>query len=648
MNAGKWAALAALAWLFVGQAGAKETVPVEAFASSDKMHSPRLSPDGRHIAVAADLGEGNHVIAIYAVQDMQQTAHLRLPRYETPAQMYWVSANRLVVGKGRRFGSLEKPSLMGEIIATDADGKNQKYVYGPQQSTNTAGIDPGFGYIEALPQQPNGHFYMRRLSGSSKRSQLYDIDTERVTSRLVADIPVKDLSFVFDSQAIPRFASGIDDDDQFLLYAADAKGENWEPVPQQQLGGTFMPAMFSPDDQQVFAYFSANDGPVKLVRSDASGKHREVLAEDAFASVGGMELGPSPALPFAVVTGGGKPRTIYFDRNAAEAKRHESLANSFPGRHVTYINHTTDGTRSLLYVYSDRDPGGWYLFDREQRKVSRIMDSRAGIDPARMGERRPFRFRASDGMELDGYLTLPNGVENPAKLSMVLLPHGGPHAPGDEWAFDNDAQFLASRGYLVLQVNFRGSEGRGYAFEQAGFLKWGTRIQDDLLDGVRWALAQGYADPERICAFGASFGAYSAMMVAAREPTMFKCAAGMAGLYDLKMMYRKGDIRTTRFGRNYLARVVGRDDAELEANSPINQAARIKVPVLLIHGENDERTPLAQAKAMKAALERAGNVPEWMTVANEGHGFYKDANNIAFYQRLQSFLDRHIGADARL
>jgi dipeptidyl aminopeptidase/acylaminoacyl peptidase len=159
---------------------------------------------------------------------------------------------------------------------------------------------------------------------------------------------------------------------------------------------------------------------------------------------------------------------------------------------------------------------------------------------------------------------------------------------------------------------------------------------------VRWAIGEHLADPTRICSYGASFGAYAAMMVAVREPGMFRCAAGQAGIYDLKMMYDKGDIRESEYGRNYLQRVIGSDPVELAANSPVNLAEKIRIPVFLAHGERDERAPFAQAKAMRAALEKSGNTPEWMAVPREGHGFYKDENNVVFYRRLEAFLARNL------
>lgn len=643
MKKWKLAACLAVLGLCAGSAHAAAPVPVEAFAVADTVGSPRLSPDGRHVAISTNLGDGNHAIAVHRVEDLARTALLRLPRYEMPVQMYWVSDRRLLIAKGRLYGAREAPAPMGEIIATDFDGSNQKYVYGYQQSTRMAGIERGFGYINDLPLVPNNRFYMRRLSHNSSRSMLYDVDTERATHRLVADIGVRNLDFVLDPDGVPRFASGTDDDDNFLLYASGKDGRDWHKVAADAAGGNFSPFALSPDGAQVFGLYTVDNGPASLVRTAADGSDREVLVEDPFGSVGGVEWDAAKQ-PFAATLAHGRPRMVYFDPASAQADEHRMLGGLFPGYHVSYANHSQDGNLSLLLVYSDRDPGMWYLFDRAQAQVKLLFASREGIDPERMGERRYFRFAASDGMELDGYLTIPAGVGDPVSMPMVLLPHGGPHVQGDRWRFDTDAQFLASRGYLVLQVNYRGSLGRGYGFQQAGFHQWGGRIQDDLVDGVRWAIAQGHADPGRICAYGASFGAYSAMMVAARAPELISCAAGLAGLYDLKAFTTRSDVARSSSGRAYFNRAIGAGDDHLRANSPTALAAAIQAPVFLAHGSLDERTPYSQAVAMRKALEDAGRAPEWMAVPREGHGFYSDQNNIEFYQRLEAFLARHIGA----
>jgi dipeptidyl aminopeptidase/acylaminoacyl peptidase len=192
-------------------------------------------------------------------------------------------------------------------------------------------------------------------------------------------------------------------------------------------------------------------------------------------------------------------------------------------------------------------------------------------------------------------------------------------------------------------VNFRGSGGRGRDFEAAGYGKWGREMQDDVTDGVRWAIADGVADPKRICIYGASYGAYAALNGVAREPDMFRCAIGMAGVYDLSLMFEKGDIQSVVSGLNYLKMALGSDQSELRARSPVYNADKIRVPVLLLHGKVDDRAPYEHAKRMRDALTKAGNPPEFSTEWGEGHGFFDEANRAAAYEKILAFLAKNLG-----
>ncbi len=631
-----------MAAVLIGAAGpgaAAEPLPAEAFVESGPISSPAMSPDGKHLAVSADLGDGSYALVVYRIADMQSTTMLRLPRYELPVRIAWVSDRRLVIGKGRKLGSLEEPVPMGEIIATDLDGGNQRYVYGYQQSTRNAGLERGFGYIEGLPSRRNGHFYMRRLSLDSRHSMLYDVDASTTAHRLMADIDVPRLRFVLDNADVAQYAYGTDDNDNSLLFRRSGNG--WTPLTQVQ--ANWRPIAFAEQPNRVYGWHSVSGGPAALVSSDPDGQQRSVLASDPFYDVDDLQWGPAPFAPFAARLGPGQPALRYVAPDSAQAQLHRSLSQTLAGQYVDFINFTEDGNAVLLKAYSDRDAGAWYIFNRPTNTLKLVIKARSALPAARMSERRMVRFQARDGLTLDGVLTVPATAAQGAPLPMILLPHGGPHADGDGWAFDTDAQFLASRGYLVLQVNYRGGQGRGHDFERAGYRQWGERIQDDLVDGVRWAIDQGLADRSRICSYGASFGAYAAMMVQVKAPELFRCAVGVAGIYDLQMMYTRGDINQSAYGTNYLERAIGRDAAELAAHSPVSLAQRIKAPVLLVHGEEDERAPFAQAKSLRAALTRSGNAPEWMAVPKEGHGFYKDANQIAFYRTLEHFLAKQLG-----
>ncbi|MCX7513486.1 alpha/beta hydrolase family protein [Frateuria hangzhouensis] len=648
MNRYTRAALCAAALLAPAIAAAVDLLPVEDFARHPALSMPRLSPDGKYIAMRWDEGS-SHALVIYRVEDMSKPASmLRMPKYELPAGITWVSPTRLVVEKGKEMGSLDMPQLTGEIIATDVDGKHQDYLYGYEvkysSRATTRGTDRGWGFVDGLPERANGHFYMAaRPWDSPDHSYLYDVDASINARHLVGDISEGDMSFMVGADGQAHYAYGRNEDYDYVVY--HRRNDRWQRLSPDQIGGSFAPISSAPDQQRVYAMYDASGGPLSLVEQDELGSNRKVLAAAGFGSIAGIEWTPLPHRPFATIPDTGLPQVSYIDPNLPAAKLHRALAMKFPGQYVHFIDYSEDGGQLLFSVSGDRNPGEFFLIDTHTFKVRGLFKAAPWIDPSKMAERRPLRFKASDGTELEAILTLPPG-RGETNLPMVLLPHGGPIGVSDDWFYDGDAQFLANRGYLVLQVNYRGSGGRGSDFKVAGYLKWGTRIQQDLIDGVKWAIDQHYADASRVCVYGGSFGGYSAMMTVIRAPGMFKCAVGYAGVYDLKMMYKKGDIRSRESGRSYLTTVIGRNDAELDANSPDKLAGQITVPVLLIHGEDDERAPFAQAKAMRAALDAAHKPYEWMSKPDEGHGFYDEQNRVDLYNALQAFLEKHIGKGA--
>ncbi|WP_229238204.1 alpha/beta hydrolase family protein [Dyella amyloliquefaciens] len=628
---------------------AADSIPVEDFARYPLVSDPNLSPDGKYLAVRVDDNENNSSsLVIFAVDDMQKpVSMLRMPKYELPLGITWVSPTRLVVAKGRQHGSLDKPESYGELLATDFDGKHQDYIYGYENASSrnaSRGSDKGWGFVEGTPEQANGHFYMAEETWSNRgKYSLYDVDAVKNSRRLIGEIGVTGMDFMIGADGTAHFAYGTDDDYEHQVFHKEGNG--WAAMSPAQVGYTFVPLTYTPDKQRIYARFNAGLGPSTLVEQDETGGDRKVLAKEDFGSVGYIQWTPRPSQPFATSPATGIPTVSYIDPNLPTSKLHMALSAKFPGSFVNFINFTEDGGVLLFSVSSDRDPGTYYLIDTHNYKVRKLFAYRPWIQPARMAERRPLRFKTSDGMELEAILTLPPGAGE-HNLPMVLLPHGGPYGVADDWFFDDDAQFLASRGYLVLQVNYRGSSGRGRDFTQAGYLQWGTRIQQDLIDGVHWAIDQQYADPQRICVYGASFGGYSAMMSTIRAPGLFKCAVGYAGVYDLAMMYKKGDTQELKSGRSYLKTVIGKDDADLAANSPDKLADKITVPVLLVHGEDDERAPFAQAKAMRAALDAAHQPYQWLSKPGEAHGFREEKNVVEFYRTLEGFLDKYIGPHA--
>ncbi len=630
-------------------ASATETtlIPAKDFARNAQVLSPRLSPNGDYLAVRVDDETGSsHQLVIYKLPEMNVASILQLPKFTVPLDITWVSDEWLVIAKGKAFGSLGKPVYTGELISTDVSGKHQRYLWGYESGGRRSKTrqDDGFASIQSVPKKLNGHFYMTvRPYRNEGHSILYDVDAEKNTRHLIADMDVHGMNFLVDPQGKPTFASGNNIDFEYVAYQRHGKG--WSKLGPKRTGVRFFPHAYLPDNKTILAEFSADGGPMVLVSEHTDGSNRKVLASNDFANIGKLQWSAFPYQPFAASTEAGKPEVIYIQPKLREAAIYEKLRQTFPGKFVDLIRFSRDGNRLLFEVSSDRDPGTYYLLDTITFKASKLFATMKWIKPSQMAERRPIQFTASDGMRLEGFLTLPpnRGEEN---LPMVLLPHGGPHGVRDTWFFDSDAQFLANRGYTVLQVNFRGSGGRGVKFQHAGYRQWGTRIQQDLIDGVKWTIAQHYADPKRVCTYGGSFGGYSALMTVIRAPKLFKCAIGYAGVYDLSMLLKKGNIRSRASGRSYLDTVLGDDQAELNANSPDKLADKISVPVFLIHGMDDEQAPYAGATAMRDALEKAHKPYKWMAKRSERHGFFDVDNNVERLEKIQAFLEENIGKGA--
>jgi dienelactone hydrolase len=623
-------------------------VPLSAFVEKDQYSNPSLSPDGKYIAITVRIRSGERlvpVVTIYTLPDLKIASAIRMPAQQVPLSYTWIGKTRLAVVKGQEKGAADRPVAYGEVLATDVDGSNQDYLFGydtfnSSRSGARYGYDYAWGFVSDVPRELNGHFFLTSNPWREKHSMLYDIDSARAVRKQLVDLPEAGLHFLQQQDGKPRFGFGTGEDTYATLYRYNDAGASWEK--QQIKSARYVPRAFSADDSEFVVDFSADGGPDQLIKENLATGARTTLFADPRGSVEHLMFASRTGLPFGASSEVGIPTPHYFNADNSDAQLHKQLSAQFPGNVVSFKNQTDDGKTLLFSVASDRDPGSFYLLHRDTMKADLLFSALDKIDPDDMAERRPIAFKGRDGLDLYGYLTMPSHAPG-AKLPMVLLPHGGPHGFYDRWYFDHDAQFLASRGYAVLQVNFRGSGGRGSNFREAGFRQWGAKIQDDLVDGVRWAIAQGEVDGARVCAYGISFGGYSALMLAAREPEMFKCAVGYAGVYDLKLFYKEEEALRNKKIFNFYDKWIGQDKAELDRISPVTLAEKITAPVLLVHGGKDEDAPPEHANLMRAALIKAGRPPEWFYAPDEGHGFYGTDNVTKFYTKLEAFLEKHIG-----
>lgn len=635
---------------FMAAAQTAPIVPVSAFAKFDQFSNPRMSPDGKHLAVTVNIQIGKRLvptITFYSLPDLKIESTVRMKIFEVPANYVWVSNDRLVVTKALEIGSREAPQLTGEVVAMRYDASRQEYLYGYdnfQYGRQGAryGDDYGYAYIADVPMIRNNTLMLGTRLWRVEHSTLIEVDSLSGIRKQKAVLPYAGMQFAVKNDSVPGFASGYDNENKFMLYRYDAAADKWNREDSKRVGNSLQPMYFTANNQEFIGTYSANGGPDVLLREHMVTGERKVIAADGENSVWMTMNGSRRDIPIAAITAVGRPRVIYLDDTDPDVTLHKMISAQFTDSVVRFIDFTDDGSKLLFSVASDRDPGTYYLYDRRTNAATLLLTAMEDIEPDHMSERQPITFKARDGFSLTGYLTKPQNSSD-KRLPMILLPHGGPFGPRDSWYFDREAQFLANRGYAVLQVNFRGSGGHGDVFRKAGYLQWGDKIIDDLVDGTRWAVAQGVADGNRMCVYGGSFGAYAALRLAQREPNLFKCAIGYAGVYELGLLHKEHNVRTSESKAKFYADSLGKDEQLLERISPNRHADAIKIPVMLIHGGKDERAPKEHAFLMKAALEKAGKAPEWYYVDYEGHGFYDTENVMEVYKRLEAFLAKHIG-----
>lgn len=634
---------------------ATSAIPARDFARKSVFVNARISPNGEYLAVTNWTPAGQLALAIVDIKSLKVAAVLRFGRGEHVADFWWVGPDRVVASVATVEGPLDQPRLTGELWGISADGKPAAYLFGYRGKesigTRITGAEREYTtavMLDPMPEDPR-HALIAVYSWHEDdpafpliyRMNVYNGNKEPA-GRVPAYAP---LDVAADKGGKPRFAYGMDDKSDYHGYAWSDEKNDW--VELKFPGGApkhFTDAVVSADGASAFTVTS--DGSDTSCLDEITLATREVRQVSCGSHLNGGALMYSLAgdrRPVGVLMEGPQlPR--FFDAAHPDAKLMQVLQNSFPGERVRITSATIDSKKLVLHVDGDRNPGDFYLLDRDTRKADYLMSTRDWIDPRRMQAMQVVDYKARDGTVIHAYLTLP--VSGAKKVPLVVIPHGGPHGVRDRWAWDAWAQFLASRGYGVLQPNFRGSGGYGYAFEHAGYRKWGTAMIDDISDGARWAVEQGYADASRMCVFGASYGGYAALMSVVREPDLYRCGIGFAGVYDLESQIDDSDIGDRLMGRNYIEKALGTDSKLLAEQSPITHVERLKAPVLIIHGTADKRVPFSQAKQLRKALDKQKKPYEWMEISGEEHGFYKDENNEAFLNRIAEFLDKHIGKSA--
>lgn len=450
-----------------------------------------------------------------------------------------------------------------------------------------------------------------------------------------------------------------DEDDNWYLHFRSESGK-WKRLSfnTSRVKPDVNPLGFSADNK-VFYFLSNHDLPpsdkprsdlMGLFSFDTESGKMKLLYRNKDAAIRNGLYGLRDEV-IGVTVEAGYPENIYLDddQNKAEATLRKSIDAAFKGSFVEMKSASDNGNLRVIKVRSGQNPGDYYFYNKKANKVEYFGSSKPEVNPKEMAVVEPFKFKARDGLEIFGYLTIPN-IKPQKNMPLVVYPHGGPYGVADRWRWDRRAQMLASRGYLVMQVNFRGSGGYGDQFQQAGYQEWGRKMQDDLTDATQWAIATGLADKNRICMHGVSYGGYASMNAVVKEPNLYKCTIPDAGPYELALQwdeadsFQKGSDAEER-KKYYMNRMIGGYDFVKE-RSPVYHLDKLKAAVFIVHGSEDVRVPIENAYLLEEKLKEA-NKPYKKMYKEDAHGFQNVEYRIELYQEMLDFLDKHIGADTQ-
>lgn len=653
-------ALAAAALLPLSAAAQKKPsdISIEDFFKRPQYSQMTLSPDGKKLAALTPIKGRDNL----AVVDLEKRTSSVITAFEKAdaAGIFWVNNNRLclrvtdghqVTGEEARFNGLYCINADGSDLRNHSEVSIGGYRRAPSPVAFVAG---------------DSDEYIMAMRGRSERSaDLYRFNT--VTARytlLTEDNPGGVTRWVLDRNLVPRIAVStpqreIGERGKGILltttvYHRPAAGAKWEVLWQYKgddpNSDTYDPVAFDFDNETL--YVATNKGRDKEAIYAFDTKTKQMgglLLEHPLVDVDGTLVFSWAKKKLAGVTvNADKPVTVWTDTDRASVQR--GIDATFPKTRNALSFARDNENRVLVYSYSDVDPGTYHLYDRGTKKLETIAKTREWIDPNLMAERKFITYKARDGMEIPAYVTIPKGGGK--NLPLLVNIHGGPwlRAYGwAEWGRWPEAQFFASRGYVVLEPEPRGSLGFGKKHYFSSFKQWGQAMQDDITDGAMHLVKEGLVDKDRMCLHGGSYGGYATLMGLVKDPDLWKCGSALVAVSDLGLFQNvtESDISTYTdlFQEEFVYRVgdSSKDKAMFDKYSPARNADKIKAKLLLTMGSADVRVPIAHGVAMHDAMVKAGKPIEYVVYAGEGHGYNKDENVHDQYRRTLKLLDETIG-----
>lgn len=606
--------------------GPAPLIPVADFFGQPEVSSLRFSPDGRYIAALQPWNKRMNLIVI-DLQNLQKTQITSMKENDV-AGFFWASNSRLF------FFMDEDGKENVRLYAVDADGRNA------EQLSSMRGLAP----LARIPGDPQ-RYVMRASESKATQPDVYHYILKTGKFQLHARNPGGVDEWIIDRAGVARL--GVDHEQgASTIYYRESAGSGWEKLatfPDGEKG--WRPLAFDGDNRTLYVTSDIGRKTRAIYRFDTKTRQLgELVHADETYDVTGVIYNDALKRVIAVTYEADRPTTVWLDENFAKLQR--SLDATFPDTLIGLGVASADNSKLLVLSFGDRHPGTYFLYDQKRGALEKLADIKPALKPEHLAPMHPITYTARDGLVIHGYLTLPVGRE-PKKLPLVVNPHGGPFGPRDSWGYNPEVQFYANRGFAVLQMNFRGSGGFGDWFERAGYKKWGLEMQDDVTDGVKWAIAQGIADPGRVVISGASYGGYATMAGLVYTPELYCAGINYVGVTDIMMLVDLPDLGTSD-GRNgdwWRRTRIGdpfKDKERIKATSPMNFAERVRVPLLMAYGENDPRVEIAHGSVLARRLKAAGRVEGrdfwFLTEKYEGHGFRKEEKRIAFYQEIERFL----------
>ena len=601
-------------------------VDVKDFFKNPQSAGYQLSPHGEYLAYLAPWNQRLNVW----VKKIAGGEPVRITSDETRdiRSFTWTTDDRLVYGQ----------DLSGD--------ENFKLFSIKRDGTGLINLTP-WDKVRAdvidVPRKDPQHILIEHNHRDAKIFDVFRVDVDTGKSTLLIKNPGDVSGYVTDHDGVIRIESVTDGVNAKLLYRPDGKSK-FKTVITTNFRESVSPQLFTYDNKNLIATSNIGRDKQALVELDpATGKELKVLYENSEVDVDGAISSEARQKLTGAVYETDKQHYVFFDPTREALQK--DLEAQLPGVNVSVADTDLDEKIWLVKTWSDRTRGDYYLYDGTTKKLDHLASVTPWLDPKQMAEMTPVTYQARDGLTIHGYLTLPAGVDA-KNLPLIVNPHGGPWVR-DSWGFDPEVQFLANRGYAVLQVNYRGSTGYGRKFWEASFGQWGRAMQDDLTDGANEMVKRGIADPKRLGIYGGSYGGYATLAGVTFTPDLYAAAVDYVGVANL-LTFMNTLPPYWEQGRKMLYEMVGNPEdpaqkARLEAESPIFSADKIKTPLLIAQGLHDPRVNKNESDQMVKALRGRGIDVPYMVKDNEGHGFHNEENRFDFYRAMEQFFGEHLG-----